>query len=160
MEVLEDASLPIPNQGNVTLVKGFGLVLLCQTGEHYTWILTDVKAPPSITTGCQTLKMQTRQTVRHVTSLFPVVARGVHDLEHSMYFQHRLATICIFNLSICTPHHFFRTLRQFFPRGFGPVANFALRKAHSQPTKSLIKPCIFRLWPIVISGHRKRCAAS
>ena len=37
--------LPVPNQGTVTLVKGFSLVLLCQTVEHYTWILTDVKAP-------------------------------------------------------------------------------------------------------------------
>ena len=43
--VLEDVSLPVPNQGTVALVKGFGLVLLCQTVEHYTRILTDIKAP-------------------------------------------------------------------------------------------------------------------
>ena len=48
--------------------------------------------------NCQTLKTWTRWTVRHVTSLFPAILRGVHDLKHSMSFQHRLATICIFEI--------------------------------------------------------------
>lgn len=34
--VLEDASLPIPNHGNIMLVKSFGTVLLYQIGEHDT----------------------------------------------------------------------------------------------------------------------------
>lgn len=51
--------------------------------------------------GCQTLvKTRTRQKGQCVASLFPVVVRGVHDLEHPMSFQHRLAKICIFEIRV------------------------------------------------------------
>lgn len=43
--VLEDARLPIPQHGTVALIKGYGLVLLYQIGEHDTRMLVDVKVP-------------------------------------------------------------------------------------------------------------------
>jgi squalene monooxygenase len=49
--ILEDARLPIPNHGTVTLVKGFGPVLLYQISEHDTRILVDVKQPLSLPTS-------------------------------------------------------------------------------------------------------------
>ncbi|KAI0327464.1 squalene monooxygenase [Cubamyces sp. BRFM 1775] len=43
--VLEDATLPIPKHGTVSLVEGHGPVLLYQIGTHDTRILVDVKNP-------------------------------------------------------------------------------------------------------------------
>ncbi|PFH48637.1 hypothetical protein AMATHDRAFT_149420 [Amanita thiersii Skay4041] len=43
--ILEDAVLPIPKHGTVSLVHGFGPVLLYQISEHDTRMLVDVKVP-------------------------------------------------------------------------------------------------------------------
>ena len=43
--ILENARLPIPNHGTVTLIKGSGPVLLYQIPEHDTRMLVDIKTP-------------------------------------------------------------------------------------------------------------------
>ncbi|KAI0030634.1 squalene epoxidase-like protein [Vararia minispora EC-137] len=43
--VLQDAALPIPKHGTVSLIRGHGPVLLYQIAEHDTRMLVDVKAP-------------------------------------------------------------------------------------------------------------------
>jgi len=115
-----------------------------------------IQSPTSLTTGCQTLKTWKRWTVWHITSLFPVVVRGVHDLEHCMSFQHRLATICIFEIWVYVLS-LMKAWAIFFWGCCGPLSSLVVgRGAHTLSTcfsfqKRLALACFFDIWISVVT---------
>lgn len=99
------------------------------------------------------LKTQTRRTLWRVVSSFLVVARGVHDLEHSMYFQCRLATIYIFEIWVYSPSSF-KDLDNFFPR-FWPCGERTTLLSKQSPIVTYPShhwAMYIGLWSVVVRG--------
>lgn len=80
-------------------------------------------------------------------------------MTSSMPFQHRLAIWFLKFVCMYSASPLWKTWSN-FSWGFGPVASRLLccskQSSHSEPTHSLIKPYIPRVWPIVTSSCCKR----
>jgi len=112
-------------------------MLLCQTVEHYMRILTDIKAPLPFDLESHILDNRlsnTKNANKTNSSTYRVIVSGGCERCAWPRALHVFSTqvsyyLYFWNLSICTQPH--EDLGNFFPR---------------------------LLWPVVISGHRERCA--